>query len=257
MNKKSMSVPEMQRMLGLGKTDSYWLVKKNCFETIIVAGKMRIIVDSFEKWYANHLHYKKVDGSLPGEYWTAITMSVRETAELIGITESSLYDLLKKNLFCTTQVEFQQDTGSFNVPTSKTVSDLLEEYTSIYGVSTWALSTYEARSGLIFNYITPLIRDMQLEDVTPRTMDKFYQSLLAVKAKSVNKRKPTHEFLTLHIVREIHKLLQNAFNQAVKWELMSRNPVINATLPKAEHKQRDIWTADTLFKAWRFTMMTI
>lgn len=104
MNKKSMSVPEMRKMLGLGKTDSYWLIKKNCFETIIVAGKMRVMVDSFEKWYANQLHYKKIDGSPQGEYWTAITMSVGETAELIGITESSLYDLLKKNLFCTTQV---------------------------------------------------------------------------------------------------------------------------------------------------------
>jgi len=35
----------------------------------------------------------------------------------------------------------------------------------------------------------------------------------------------------------------------VKWELMSRNPVINATLPKCETKPRDIWTADTLFQA--------
>ena len=29
MNKKSMSVPEMQHILGLGKTESYWLVKKS------------------------------------------------------------------------------------------------------------------------------------------------------------------------------------------------------------------------------------
>lgn len=29
MNKKSMSVTEMRKLLGIGKTDSYWLVKKN------------------------------------------------------------------------------------------------------------------------------------------------------------------------------------------------------------------------------------
>lgn len=147
------------------------------------------------------------------------------------------------------QVEFEQETGIFIVPTAKTVSDLLEEYMSIYGVNTWAMSTYEARRSLIFNYINPLIGDMKLEDITPRTMDKFYQSLLSVKAKVVNNRKPNNEFLTVHTVREIHKLLRNAFNQGVKWELMSRNPVLNATLPKEEHKQRDIWTADILFKA--------
>lgn len=147
------------------------------------------------------------------------------------------------------QIEYEQETGSFIVPTAKTVSDLLEEYTSIYGVNTWAMSTYEARRSLIFNYINPIIGDIQLDALTPRTMDKYYQSLLSVKPKVCKNRKPSNEFLTAHTVREVHKLLRNAFNQAVKWELMSRNPVLNATLPKEEHKVRDIWTAEILFKA--------
>lgn len=50
-DRTTMSVPEMRRLLGLGKTDSYWLVHKKVFETILVAGKMRIKIDSFEKWY--------------------------------------------------------------------------------------------------------------------------------------------------------------------------------------------------------------
>ena len=80
-------------------------------------------------------------------------------------------------------------------------------------------------------------------------MDKYYRDLLSVKTVSVNNRKPTSEYLTPHTVREIHKLLRSAFNQAVRWELISRNPVLNATLPKEEHKERDIWTAETLSKA--------
>ena len=111
------------------------------------------------------------------------------------------------------------------------------------------MSTYESRRSLISNYINPLIGNLKLEDITPRMMDKFYQSLLKVKTKVVNNRKPNNEYLTAHTVREIHKLLRNAFNQGMKWELMSRNPVLNAILPKEEHKQRDIWTVDTLFKA--------
>ena len=79
--------------------------------------------------------------------------------------------------------------------------------------------------------------------------DKYYRDLLSVKTVSVNNRKPTSEYLTPHTVREIHKLLRSAFNQAVRWELISRNPVLNATLPKEEHKERDIWTAETLSKA--------
>ena len=104
--------------------------------------------------------------------------------------------------------------GTFIVPSAKTVADLLEEYRSVYGVSTWAMSTYEARRGLMFNYIIPIIGDMKPDDLNTRVMDRFYQSLLSVKTKVTNNRKPTNEFLTVHTVREIHKLLRNAFNQA-------------------------------------------
>ena len=147
------------------------------------------------------------------------------------------------------QVEFEQKTGTFVVPTAKTISDLLEEYMSIYGVNTWAMSTYESKRSLVLNYINPIIGDIKLEDITPRTMDKYYQSLLSVKTKVVNNRQPKSEYLTAHTVREIHKLLRSAFNQGVKWELLPKNPVLNATLPKEEHKQRDIWTSDILFAA--------
>lgn len=147
------------------------------------------------------------------------------------------------------QIEYEQDSGTFFIPTAKTLNDLLDEYMSIYGVNTWAMSTYESRRGLARNYITPIIGDMLLSDITPRMMDKYYRDLLSMKTVSVNNRKPTSEYLTPHTVREIHKLLRSAFNQAVRWELISRNPVLNATLPKEEHKERDIWTAETLSKA--------
>ena len=51
----------------------------------------------------------------------------------------------------------------------------------IYGVNTWAMSTYESRRGLARNYITPIIGDMLLSDITPRMMDKYYRDLLSVK----------------------------------------------------------------------------
>lgn len=147
------------------------------------------------------------------------------------------------------QVEYEQESGTFIPPSAKTVNDLLDEYMSIYGVNTWAMSTYESRKSLIANYIRPLIGDMKLEDVTPRIMDKYYRDLLSVKAVSSKYVKARTEYLTPHTVREVNKTLRNAFNQAVKWELMTRNPVEHATLPKEEHKTRDIWTAEVLQKA--------
>ena len=147
------------------------------------------------------------------------------------------------------QVEYEQESGTFIPPSAKTVNDLLDEYMSIYGVNTWAMSTYESRKSLIANYIRPLIGDMKLEDVTPRIMDKYYRDLLSVKAVSSKYVKARTEYLTPHTVREVHKTLRNAFNQAVKWELMARNPVQNATLPKCKEHEREIWDAETLFRA--------
>ena len=83
---------------------------------------------------------------------------------------------------------------------------------SIYGVNTWAMSTYEAVE-VNAKLHNPYYWDMCLGEITPRMMDKYYRDLLSVKAVSVNNRKPTNEYLTPHTVREIHKLLRNAFNQ--------------------------------------------
>lgn len=51
--KTTMSVREMRQLLGLGKTDSYWLLHKNLFEVILINDKRRIVISSFEKWYAH------------------------------------------------------------------------------------------------------------------------------------------------------------------------------------------------------------
>ena len=37
-----------------------------------------------------------------------------------------------------TQIEFEQQSGTFIIPNATTVADLLEEYCSVYGVNNWA-----------------------------------------------------------------------------------------------------------------------
>ena len=94
--KTTMSVPEMQRLLGLGKTDAYCLVKKQCFETAIINGKIRIIIDSFEHWYARQVKHKKVHGPPPGKVLRAESYSPQELAEELGVALSTIYDIIKR-----------------------------------------------------------------------------------------------------------------------------------------------------------------
>ena len=147
------------------------------------------------------------------------------------------------------QVESELDDNTFIPPSLKTLKDLLEEYVSIYGVNTWSISTYDNKQALISHYINPLIGDLSIQEITPVMMDKYYQSLLKVKSVTSKYIHPRNEYLSPSIVREIHKILRSAFNMAVKWELITRNPVDMATLPKEKKKAREIWDAETLFKA--------
>ena len=94
--KTTMSVSEMQRMLGLCKTESYWLVHRGYFDTIYVAGKIRVVIESFEKWYANQIKWHKVDGDPPGQELRSYSYSIREMAELLSVDESVAYDIVKR-----------------------------------------------------------------------------------------------------------------------------------------------------------------
>ena len=90
-----MNVPEMGKLLGLKKTDRYWLVHKNVFESKEIAGKMRINIASFEKWYANQIKYHKVTGEELGKELKAWSYSVPEMARLLGLTRSQVYQILR------------------------------------------------------------------------------------------------------------------------------------------------------------------
>lgn len=61
-----------------------------------------------------------------------------------------------------------------------------------------------------------------------------------------NKR---NEYVSALTIKEIHKLLKSAFEQAVKWELIEKNPCIYANVPKHKYNKREIWTAETLMYA--------
>lgn len=148
-----------------------------------------------------------------------------------------------------TVVEYEKQNGTFLLTEAHTVEELLKEYCEIYGVTNWAMSTYRSKISLINNYILPIIGSYKLDELNPRMMDNFYQKLQKVKPVVVNNKVPKNKYLTPHTIREIHKLLRSAFTQAVKWELMPRNPVLNATLPKEQHQAREIWTAETLIHA--------
>lgn len=91
-----MTVHERGDLLGLQKTDRYWLVKKGFFKIKTILGKMWVDIESFEKWYANQVKYKKVTGEEPGLELKEWSYSPQELADLLRISDGVLYDILKR-----------------------------------------------------------------------------------------------------------------------------------------------------------------
>jgi len=103
---KTMSVSEMRKLLGLKKTEGYWLVHREFFKTEIIGGMMRVDIESFEKWYANQVKHKKVDGEEPGRELIKGSYSFQDAANLLGVNNACLYEIWKKEERKTIKVDF-------------------------------------------------------------------------------------------------------------------------------------------------------
>ena len=101
-----MSVKEMGDLLGIRKTDRYWLVHKNVFSTKTIRVKMWVNVESFEKWYANQVKYQKITGEEPGLELKDWSFSPRDIATRLEISEDRVYELIKTKGWETVTVEY-------------------------------------------------------------------------------------------------------------------------------------------------------
>ena len=146
-------------------------------------------------------------------------------------------------------VEAELDNGTFIPPNTTTVESFLNEFVELYGEKRWGLSIYASNTALINNYINPLIGNLVVQDINKRTVDKYIQQLQKTAPVNTPYRHAKTEYVTPCTIEKIIKLLRCAFHQAVRWDIIGKNPFEDADLPKREKKVRAIWTADTIRQA--------
>ena len=79
---------------------------KNLFEVILINDKRRIVISSFEKWYANQVKYHKVNGSPPGEELCKRSYSVPDVAEILKVKPETIYTLIRQGKLKTETTDF-------------------------------------------------------------------------------------------------------------------------------------------------------
>lgn len=103
--KESISIPELRKMLGIGKTESYWLLRNKGLRTFLFQGCMRIKEEDFWDWYDRQTKHRIIGGPPPGRALQEMSYSARELTELLSVSRDTIYALLKKNVFDTFQAD--------------------------------------------------------------------------------------------------------------------------------------------------------
>ncbi len=123
-----------------------------------------------------------------------------------------------------TKVLRDQDLGQFVEPSDRPTGEYLDEWLETAvgpRVTARTVSDYKA---LINNHLKPALDDRKLSQLTVAEIQRHYNSLL-------------EKGLSARTVRYVHSVLHSALNQAVKWELLSRNPAKLIELPRQRARE--------------------
>lgn len=144
------------------------------------------------------------------------------------------------------EVEDQLNKNLFVVPDTQTVSELMQDFVELYGKKKWGVSMFTGQTALIRNYINPIIGDVKIQSITPRIIETYINTLKKTEAANSRTRPSSTEYITDKTIEKILKLLSCAFRQAVRWELINKNPFDNVIRPRTKYNKRDIWTSDMI-----------
>lgn len=147
------------------------------------------------------------------------------------------------------EVELAQKKGTFLPPSAETVAEFMDEFVRLYGELKWSPSMYDSSTGIIRNYINPLIGDLPMQSVTVKTVDIFIHDLHRTRSAAEKYHAVKQDYISDSQVEKVFKLARCAFNQAVRWNVIQQNPFNQAHLCKAKCREREIWDAETIRKA--------
>lgn len=152
------------------------------------------------------------------------------------------------------KLEHEQSTNThISQQQDMTVSDFLYEFIEKYGVKRWVASTFDGNTGLLENYVHPYLGEKKLRSIKTKTVDDYYHFLLTEAEPASNLGKPKRDRITASTIHDIHKVLRCAFNLAVRWEYIVKNPFLNATLPEHHEKERKVLEPEQVLKILDFT----
>ncbi|MCY4580316.1 MAG: site-specific integrase [Chloroflexi bacterium] len=108
--------------------------------------------------------------------------------------------------------------GEYREPTTITVDEYLELWLRDYVRPNLRPRTAEGYGTIIHKHVLPSLGQIRLADLSPRHIQSYYSALL--------------DRLSAQTIKHHHTLLHRAFEIAITWELLDRNPTQRVRTPK-------------------------
>ncbi len=123
------------------------------------------------------------------------------------------------------------NTGSYVEPARMSVSEFFDRWLADYAKPKVSSKTFERYQEMIDGHIRPALGAYLLPKLAPLHIQSFY-------SRALDKgRKDGRGGLSAQSVVHFHRVLHKALAQAVKWQLLARNPVDAVEPPRAERKE--------------------
>lgn len=135
------------------------------------------------------------------------------------------------------------NTGGYVEPARLTVSDYLTRWLADYAKTNVAPKTYERYADIVAGHIRPALGHYMLPKLQPLHIQGFYSKALAE-----GRRDGRKGGLSAQTVLHCHRVLHGALKQALRWQLLSRNPADAVEPPRAQRKEMRALDQDGMVK---------
>ena len=115
----------------------------------------------------------------------------------------------------------------------KTLAMLLEEFITQHAVEKLAPKTVERYRDMV-PYFAPELLAMPLAEITPLHLNREWARLM--KCGGHKRRTKTPRPMSAKTVRSMAGVVSSAFSRAIRWGLVSTNPVTNSERPKVKRR---------------------
>jgi site-specific recombinase XerD len=141
-----------------------------------------------------------------------------------------------------TRILREKDTGAYVEPSKMTVAEYLERWLADYAKTNTSGKTYERYCDIARNHIIPALGKHELSKLKPLQIQSYYSKALQ------SGRRDGSGGLASQTVLHHHRLLRKAMQDAVKWELISRNPVASVQPPRTPGEEMQVLNAEEVHK---------